>query len=447
VQPGHTPSGSRSGSQRGKTLPEREEEYRRARERIFGKEEAAGLDDSPADNRSEISVGGSASGATTPAQSNGSTGSGPSFTSQPTAAQLNAAGVQIGRTASSVSNVTSASSSTRGRNVPPQAQTGKRRNESHFEPLRPPTQLQPPLSSPVVPGYPRGPSRDRFNANGYGPQGTYQSFETAPYGMGLSGGMPYAGTMQQQLVGQGGNFQQQQPQPQQQTGFSQSGPLYPGYRGGNGNGFGGPGMNSSSGGGPMRQPIGPGDVDGMGFGQLRVSEAPNYAGGHALGPGQLADWSGSRPSYSSSSSSSSSDISSAGPGGYPYSGGMGYQPEMNYRPSNPHNNLSVGMGYNGQPSPAFQQQQQPQLHQIQQQQYHSQQYHQNHQSLQQIHEQPQLGYVGGYGLQPARHSKSRSGSINGTGVTSGNLTQRGGQIWQPPRNGGSEYGGSGEGRT
>ena len=71
--------------------------------------------------------------------------------------------------------------------------------------------------------------------------------------------------------------------------------------------------------GPMRQPIGPGDVDGMGFGQLRLNDSVPYGGSTTAGAsaGYLDGWHGPpRPAYSSSSSSASSDVGSTG--GYPH---------------------------------------------------------------------------------------------------------------------------------
>lgn len=393
--PGAGGNGSRSGSRRNKTLIEREEEYKRARERIFGTVEGAGAGvpgtainagpgvvENVPDNRSEVS--GYDSGAATPARSGSSstgslasaatsaapgpnTGTGTPQSQNPAQAQSRSGSVGPG---------SSTSSSSRIRTGP--TQSSKRRGESHFEPLRPPPSGQValpqggagsgvggqtgsflPSSTGGGMGYPRGATRDRFNASGYGPMGMYQTYEPAPYGMGLSGGMPYQGTALQQQQGQQG--QQQQPggyatypqlsgyQPGQMQGQQPQLGMATGGQGGYGRMGSGGSMNGYQA-GPMRQPIGPGDVEGMGFGQLRLNDAMPYGGGQ--GNQAYADgWQHGppRPAYSSSSSSASSDVGSTG--GYPhesmYRAGGIMPPPQQQMPQHPYaSQPQPGMVYN-----------------------------------------------------------------------------------------------------
>ena len=411
-------NGSRSGSRRNKTLIEREEEYKRARERIFGTTEgsvsggAVGEAAVP-DNRSEVSGG--ESGAVTPARSgSSSTGSVSASTAsgvvgggsnqagpaqgQPQAQTPTSSQSQSQSRSGSVGPGSSTSSSSRARTGP--TQSSKRRGESHFEPLRPPGSGGSPAGpayqsmqvggnlGPMLPsmnttggmGYPRGATRDRFNASGYGPMGMYQAYEPAPYGMGLSGGMPYQGTAQQQ--------QQQQP-----GGFSMYPQLAGGYQPGQGQtqpqlgmapgGYGrmgGAGNMGGFGAGPMRQPIGPGDADGMGFGQLRLNDAMPYGGGTGGSGGNVGysdGWHGPpRPAYSSSSSSASSDVGSTG----------GYGHDSMYR--------------GGGPMPPPQQQQQQHHH------------HQQHPYAAQP--QPQMMYN--------TNNNSNNSNINNSGGKSNNMS-------------------------
>jgi len=402
-------SGSRSGSRRNKTLVEREEEYKRARERIFGttagvaEGEGSGQVDSVAgDNRSEVSGSGAGpgydSGSVTPARS------GSSSTGSIVSGSTNAGGA-AGPNNVHVSNGPVAASSTPGQqsrsgsvgpggNLPTSAsnsslknrtgptQSNKRRGESHFEPLRPPTQsiggganmqggavgggsYTPASIGGGASGFGRGTTttRDRMGASGGygGGPGLYQGYDTAPYGGGFTGGMPYQGSLQQQQqqgFGGGAGAQpggytnypsqftgypsaQSHPQVQPQLGMTGGYGRMPSSGNGSGNGYGT---------GPLRQPIGPGDVDGMGmgFGQLRMSDSSPYG---ASGPGGMQDvgsgggWNGhSRPAYSSSSSSASSDVGSSGAGGGPGAGGYlfagngGYAQDKSYRSSGPMSN-------------------------------------------------------------------------------------------------------------
>lgn len=146
--------------------------------------------------------------------------------------------------------------------------------------------------------------------------------------------------------------------------------------------MGGAGNMGGFGAGPMRQPIGPGDADGMGFGQLRLNDAMPYGGGSGGSGGNVGysdGWHGPpRPAYSSSSSSASSDVGSTG--------GYGHDP----------------MYRGGGPMPPPQQQQQQQHHH----------HHQQHPYAAQP--QPQMMYN--------TNNNSNNNNINNSGGKSNNMS-------------------------
>lgn len=358
-------SSSRPDSRRGKTLTEREEDYKRARERIFGKAEDTTEDCSPADNRSEASVCGSTSGAVTPARS---VSSASSLTSSTQGAGKSLA---YGGSTNPSSGADSRDLSGRSRGGP--TTSSKRRGESHFEPLRPPSG-----SNCPDPTFSRNLNRDvsgLWNSNsnsatlmsptGYAPMPSMYPPQPSPYdspgagyGMGMAPGMPYMGTQQQQQQLFAGATQgygqtqppfsqqpgqpwvgQQQPQQQSQPGYNR--PLMAYHTLNNG----GPSMQQQPGSnptGPVRQPMGPGDMDHVGFNlsqmTIRAQDGPSQGGnpsfpvlsGQERGPGRWpnsansSNMGASRPAYSSSSSSAGSDF------GGSTGAGSNYSPFMNH---------------------------------------------------------------------------------------------------------------------